>query len=575
MVVQIAFEHLGGQMQENSKQVSAWKHGNAKVMGSIQSYIVDPFGFQDRFSPDHQASLGYLKNWTTSMYSAMLPHSQGSYSNYADGELKDWAERYFGDGIYSRLQMIKKSIPGAYEMFAGTQRIDLHDRAGVQQSLEGPAVPREPQSRTIPSGHVSISNGDEGFKIKNEHDVIPLTMNTSVISFTYAYSRSCPESISQTVVPVSASTTEVWNDDVNSINLKADGATVSERIETATARKLVETISRNDILKERNILLTGGSRGIGQSAVLHLLNLGASVVYTSQSQTGCKTSLQKMQALVESRRMSGKVACQPLVLNDFGSVGSFINRVQSNIFDTVILNAGSFDPIFKLEPRAGNSSKALAANHLGHFLLVHKLLEANMISTEFGRIIVASSFGAQRAMPSDIKELLAIPPVPYNTLKQDEPIFKSDALRMYAAAKAISIFFAVELAARLKSEGKRIAVAVPVSAGTAHTTLTDIIFSSPEHLKSVLGNSPPISTQEAALASVYLSSHLARDLESNCLEQGKAAIVSGCTTVEDQFFHLDDQDLRCLVWNVSLVMTSLDSQPIPAGSVARGLSRPC
>lgn len=593
-------------MQKNNRQFSAWKHGNGKVMGSIQSYIVNPSTFRKRFTSEHVEVLSYLSNWTETIHSAMLPHSQGSYSNYADGDLKDWPERYFGGDIFSHLQRIKKNIPGAYEMFAGDQRIFMDESSDVSQmqetvagsgslksfkvqntslgleglgngdessTLEGYENHNDPQRISKLPDHTSISDDKGGPHGRNASLVDALAVNASTISFSYPFSKNCPQSMKQTVVPVAESQIPAGIESTKTEEIS--GADASQDKSIVTTRNMMEAISSDDILEEKSILLTGGSRGIGWSAVLHLMNLGASIVYTSQSQTGCDLSYQKMRAVVDARGMPGKISCVPLALDDFGSVHSFTSRVGSKIFDTVILNAGTFETVFGLATKAGNSTKMLATNHLGHFLLVHELLEAGMINTSFGRIIVTSSFAADRAMHAGIARLLAIPPVPYLELLGNETLVGSEALNAYIAAKGVSVVFAMELAERIKSSGKQIVVAVSLPSGTADTNLTAIVLSNPRFRKEILTEDVTISTQEGALGSVYLSSALAKEAEIQAWKQGKAAFVSSCTSVDKHLSQLDTADLRCLVWVTSLVMTGLDKQPIPEGSVLGAFLRLC
>lgn len=121
-------------MSRNGNKKTAWKHGNSRVMGSIQSYIPHPLSFDKRGTHEHKYLLQYLQNWTRSYYDGLAPHSQGSYGNYADSELHDWADKYYGREVYDRLRSVKKEIQGS-EIFSASQRIDSHKDSEAQQSV--------------------------------------------------------------------------------------------------------------------------------------------------------------------------------------------------------------------------------------------------------------------------------------------------------------------------------------------------------------------------------------------------------------------------------------------------------
>lgn len=162
---------------------------------------------------------------------------------------------------------------------------------------------------------------------------------------------------------------------------------------------MIETneLARRTDLRGRTILITGGSSGIGAATARALALTGANILITGRNlQSGGKV-------LEELRSMgSGRMELLPLDLADFADVGRFAAAAQafSPEIDILICNAGVSETP---EERLSNGLDVrFATNHLGHFLLAHRLFGA--LSARGARIVMLSS-AAHKGRPLQMDDL--------------------------------------------------------------------------------------------------------------------------------------------------------------------------
>ncbi len=145
-------------------------------------------------------------------------------------------------------------------------------------------------------------------------------------------------------------------------------------------------------LAGRTALVTGATSGIGFETARVLALRGAHVLVTGRT-------------LDKARAACGEIQgrATPLVceLEDFDAVAECAARVnQLGVpLDMLICNAGIMAPP-KLELVRG-LERQFVVNHLGHFLLVHRLLAAVQAATA-GRVVMVSSSAHQWAPPGGI-----------------------------------------------------------------------------------------------------------------------------------------------------------------------------
>jgi NAD(P)-dependent dehydrogenase (short-subunit alcohol dehydrogenase family) len=157
-------------------------------------------------------------------------------------------------------------------------------------------------------------------------------------------------------------------------------------------------ILENDMSKKLAII-TGGSRGLGKSAALHLAAQGVDVILTY---LGKETDAQAVVAEIEAG--GGKAAALQLDVADSASFAGFAERVgqllaqkwQRNSFDFLVNNAGTgIDAAF--QDTTEEQFDQMVNIHLkGVFFLTQKLLP---LLADGGRIVNVSSGLARFALP--------------------------------------------------------------------------------------------------------------------------------------------------------------------------------
>jgi NAD(P)-dependent dehydrogenase (short-subunit alcohol dehydrogenase family) len=156
--------------------------------------------------------------------------------------------------------------------------------------------------------------------------------------------------------------------------------------EESTAEQVTDGID----LTGKIAVVTGCTSGIGFETMRVLAMRGAYVLGTSRS-------LQRAEEACKSVR--GRTSPLQLELSDFDSVVACAETIRSlnSPIDMLVLNAGY---------RGGGNERQLIngiekhflVNHLGHFLLVNRLLDRLYLSWQ-GRIVVVSSRTAYRDAP--------------------------------------------------------------------------------------------------------------------------------------------------------------------------------
>ena len=136
----------------------------------------------------------------------------------------------------------------------------------------------------------------------------------------------------------------------------------------------------------KNVIITGGSSGIGLAAAQHFCNKGYRVLVIARNP-------EKLQQAVDSLNQtgSGEALALALDLSDFASVRAAAPEIQQLMptIDILALNAGLFSGRYCRMTHGGYESM-IATTHLGHFQLTHLLLE-NLKQSADPRIVVTAS----------------------------------------------------------------------------------------------------------------------------------------------------------------------------------------
>jgi NAD(P)-dependent dehydrogenase (short-subunit alcohol dehydrogenase family) len=273
-------------------------------------------------------------------------------------------------------------------------------------------------------------------------------------------------------------------------------------------------------------VVTGCTSGIGFETMRVLALRGAHVVGTSRS-------LDRAQAACE--RADGVTSPMQLELSDFDSVVDCANAIQSMNapLDMLICNAGYLGGTGKPELLNG-VEKHFAINHLGHFVLVNRLLGQLHLADQ-GRIVVVASRAAYRSAPAD--------GIQFDDLAVTRDYSDRQA---YGHSKLANVLFALELGKLLG--GTRI-TANSLHPGVINTEIdrnmgwmTQRAFA----LFAALGGTKTV--EQGAATSCYVAT-------SPQLRSTSGKYFEDCNAVTIGAGHLHNESMARRLWSVSEDLT--------------------
>lgn len=202
-----------------------------------------------------------------------------------------------------------------------------------------------------------------------------------------------------------------------------------------TARNTAEGVTEGLDLHGRTVLLTGCTSGIGRETLRVLALRGAHVIAAGRTEEKARAAC----ADVAPKGSTTAVACE---LSDFDSVRACADRVQAlgRPLDVILCNAGIM-ALPRLEQRYGTELQ-FVTNHLGHFLLVTRLLDA-LLAAPAGRVVMVSSAAHSIARPAGIE---------FDDLSGER---RYQPWRAYGQSKLANLLFARELNRRLRGTPAR------------------------------------------------------------------------------------------------------------------------
>lgn len=185
----------------------------------------------------------------------------------------------------------------------------------------------------------------------------------------------------------------------------------------------------------KNVLVTGGSSGIGLAAADAFAGKGYHVIIAARSESKLIEAVNSIKA----KHKNANISYLTIDLADFSAVRTFANKVKSvmPVIDILALNAGLYTAPDYQYGKSGYEMM-ISATHLGHFLLTQILLD-NVKAAKDGRIVVTSSEGHRAGL--------------LNIESFTKPKFTSvpyvSTLFGYGQAKLANILFTRELAKKL------------------------------------------------------------------------------------------------------------------------------
>jgi len=285
------------------------------------------------------------------------------------------------------------------------------------------------------------------------------------------------------------------------------------------ADSTAEEVSAGLDLAGRTALVTGVNSGLGFETMRVLALRGAHVLGTARS-------LDK--ALSACATVSGHTTPLALELTDFDSVVACAGAVATTgaPLDIVICNAGVME-IPTLEQVRG-IEKHFVTNHLGHFLLVNRVLPQVLAAWQ-GRVVMVSSGSATRDAPAAGIE--------FDNLSGERAY---EPRRAYGQSKLANVLFARELSRRFEG-----------TAATANSLQPGVIMTQ-------LGRHLPWYQIVAARLFGWA---FMKSVEAGAATQVYVATAPALAQVSGQYFrdcnpivpegHLQDDAMAARLWQVS------------------------
>ena len=245
-----------------------------------------------------------------------------------------------------------------------------------------------------------------------------------------------------------------------------------------------------ETMKDKIVLITGGTGGIGKQTALTLAKMGARVVVTGRSQTSGEVAVHELRQLSGSQQVELLIADHSARQGVRSLAGQFNQRYER--LDVLINNAGLAAP--QLEVTADGIESNFAVNVLAPFLLTHLLID-RLKASPAARVI--SLTGGEAKGQIELDNL------------QAERSFSG--LTTYSHAKLVLMAVMYEFAQRTQGTNMTVNVCYP---GQASTQMTRSV--TPEMLpgfmrliwplfKRVLREDGGQSAAKASRSSVYLA----------------------------------------------------------------------
>jgi len=165
-------------------------------------------------------------------------------------------------------------------------------------------------------------------------------------------------------------------------------ATISGILDLFKKRESVGSLTKNDNLQGKKVLITGSSSGLGLATAKQLAALGAEVIMAVRS------GIPEKGEEVKKASGSNKVTMLYVDLSDFNTIKKLISEVKLKVgkIDVLICNAAVV--VSEARKTSAGFDEMFTVNYLSKFVLVQGLLKENCFNTEgntIPRIVFVSS----------------------------------------------------------------------------------------------------------------------------------------------------------------------------------------
>jgi len=151
-------------------------------------------------------------------------------------------------------------------------------------------------------------------------------------------------------------------------------------------------------MKDKRILITGGTAGIGKATATALAAAGAHVIVHGRDEAKADLVAQALRSATGSRSVTTLI-CD---LSNFADVRRAVTRLKNTTpkLDVLLCNAGVFLP--RRELTTEGHERTFATVHLGHFLLSQLLLDPLKQAPQGRAIFVTSTPGQAKVQFDDL-----------------------------------------------------------------------------------------------------------------------------------------------------------------------------
>jgi len=285
-----------------------------------------------------------------------------------------------------------------------------------------------------------------------------------------------------------------------------------------TRRSTATQVTDGLDLHGKTVLITGCNSGLGLETMRVLAGCGAHMI-------GAARTLEKARkAATETSGEVTPVACE---LSDLESVAACADEIDAlgRPIDALICNAGIM-ALPKLEQRYGLEMQFLT-NHLGHFVLVNRLLE-RVRQARAGRVVMVSSLGHYTTVAGGIN---------FENLSGEK---RYVPFNFYGQSKLANLLMSNELARRL--EGCR-ATSNAIHPGIIMTPLVRNIGNLRATLTNIVSWPVSRSVEQGAATQCYVATAAA-------LKGVSGHYFANCNPAR-MSAHAQSRELAARLWSVS------------------------
>ena len=216
------------------------------------------------------------------------------------------------------------------------------------------------------------------------------------------------------------------------------------------------------MLKEKDILITGGNSGIGFFSTINLLKTKNNLYIPIRSASRRDIFLSKLLKYFERKYLEKYLnLIENIDLSNLENIQIIREYlIKKNVFlDVVILNAG-LQYTGSLYPKVSKQGIELtfAVNHLSHFYLLNTLIDLVRNRDESRIIITSSDVHDPKSSGGNVGDKAGLNNLTNFKEEITGKYLNFSADKAYKNSKLCNILFAKELAKRLKNQGSKIAV---------------------------------------------------------------------------------------------------------------------